>query len=117
MSDRRSPQNDNPLLMAAATILNLGNYSATYGSLTAAIGPIMSMSMSPIMVPCGTVPCGGGGAVTADTLAPAVSTIKRTLAARINIDAKLAALGKARQIVATRFQAKEPRYRGAFRAT
>ena len=114
MSDRRSPQNDNPLLIAAATILNLGNYSATYGLLTAAIGPIMSMSMSmsPIMVPCG-----GGGAVTADTLAPAVSTIKRTLAPRINIDAKLAALGKARQIVATRFQAKETRYRGAFRAT
>jgi hypothetical protein len=117
MSDRRSPQNDYPLLIAAATILNLGNYSATYGLLTAAIGPIRSMSMSPIMVPCGTVPCGGGGAITADTLAPAVSTIKRTLAPRINIDAKLAALGKARQIVATRFQAKETRYRGAFRAT
>jgi hypothetical protein len=112
MSDRRSPQNDNPLLLAAATILNLGNYSATYGLLTAAIGPIMSMSISPIMVPCG-----GGGAVMADTLGPAVSTIKRTLAPRINIDAKLAALGKARQIVATRFQAKETRYRGAFRAT
>jgi hypothetical protein len=112
MSDRRSPQNDYPLLIAAATILNLGNYSASYGSLTAAIGPMMWMSMSLIMVPCG-----GGGAVMADAQAPAVSTIERTLALRINIDAKLAALGKARQIVATRFQAKETRYRGAFRAT
>jgi hypothetical protein len=112
MSDRRSPQNHNPLLIAAATILNHGNYSASYGSLTAAIGPMMWRSMSLIMVPCG-----GGGAVMADTRAPAVSTIKRTLARRINIDAKLAALGKARQIVATRFQAKETRYRGAFRAT
>ena len=46
MSDRRSPQNHNPLLLAAATILNLGNYSASYGSLTAAIGPMMWMSMS-----------------------------------------------------------------------
>jgi hypothetical protein len=112
MTDRRSPQNHNPLLLAAATILNLGNYSASYGSLTAAIGPMMWMSMSLIMVPCG-----GGGAVMADAQAPAVSTIERTLALRINIDAKLAALGKARQIVATRFQAKETRYPGAFRAT
>jgi len=112
MSDRRSPQNHNPLLLAAATILNLGNYSASYGSLTAAIGPMMWMSMSLIMVPCG-----GGGAVMADARAPAVSTIERTLALRINIDAKLAALGKAQQIVATHFQAKETRYPGAFRAT
>ena len=88
MSDRRSPQNHNPLLLAAATILNLGNYSASYGSLTAAIGPMMWMSMSLIMVPCG-----GGGAVMADARAPAVSTIERTLALRINIDAKVATLG------------------------
>ena len=56
--------------------------------LTAAIGPMMWMSMSLIMVPCG-----GGGAVMADARAPAVSTIERTLALRINIDAKVAALG------------------------
>jgi hypothetical protein len=109
MSYRRSPQNDNPLLIAAATILNLGNYSATSGSFTAAIGPMMWMSVSPIMV----------------RAAPSwpihwhlrLPLSKETLAPRINIDAKLAALGKARQIVATGFQAKETRYRGAFRAT
>jgi membrane protein len=71
---------------------NFGNYSATYGSLGAAIGLMMWMWMSAIIVLCGaelnseierqtardtTVGCpkpiGGRGAVMADTLGPAVS--------------------------------------------
>jgi membrane protein len=70
---------------------NFGNYDATYGSLGAAIGLMMWMWMSAIIVLCGaelnseiehqtavdtTVghpkPLGGRGAVTADTLGPAV---------------------------------------------
>jgi membrane protein len=70
---------------------NFGNYNATYGSLGAAIGLMMWMWMSAIIVLCGaelnseiehqtaadtTVghpkPLGGRGAVMADTLGPAV---------------------------------------------
>jgi membrane protein len=70
---------------------NFGNYNATYGSLGAAIGLMMWMWMSAIIVLCGaelnseiehqtaldtTVgrpkPLGSRGAVTADTLGPAV---------------------------------------------
>jgi membrane protein len=70
---------------------NFGNYNATYGSLGAAIGLMMWMWMSAIIVLCGaelnseiehqtavdtTVGCpkpiGGRGAIMADTLGPAV---------------------------------------------
>jgi membrane protein len=72
---------------------NFGNYNATYGSLGAAIGLMMWMWMSAIIVLCGaefnseierqtavdtTVgrpkPLGARGAVTADSLGPAVPT-------------------------------------------
>jgi membrane protein len=75
---------------------NFGNYSATYGSLGAAIGLMMWMWMSAIIVLCGaelnseiehqlvpdtTVgppkPLGARGAVMADTLGPAVSGIPK----------------------------------------
>jgi membrane protein len=73
---------------------NFGNYNATYGSLGAAIGLMMWMWMSAIIVLCGaqlnseiehqtaldtTVgppkPLGARGAVMADTLGPAVSAM------------------------------------------
>ncbi len=78
---------------------NFGNYNATYGSLGAAIGLMMWMWMSAIIVLCGAElnseiehqtardstigrprPLGARGAVMADTLGPAVPTVrKRTL--------------------------------------
>jgi membrane protein len=75
---------------------NFGNYNATYGSLGAAIGLMMWMWMSAIIVLCGaelnseiehqtatdtTVgrpkPLGARGAVMADTLGPAVPTVPK----------------------------------------
>jgi membrane protein len=75
---------------------NFGNYSATYGSLGAAIGLMMWMWMSAIIVLCGaelnseiehqtaldsTVrrpkPLGARGAVMADTLGPAVPAVSK----------------------------------------
>jgi membrane protein len=75
---------------------NFGNYGATYGSLGAAIGLMMWMWMSAIIVLCGaelnseiehqtaldtTVGCpkplGARGAVMADTLGPAVPTVPK----------------------------------------
>ena len=77
---------------------NFGNYDATYGSLGAAIGLMMWMWMSAIIVLCGaelnseiehqtavdtTVgrpkPLGARGAVMADTLGPAVPAVSKTL--------------------------------------
>lgn len=75
---------------------NFGNYSATYGSLGAAIGLMMWMWMSAVIVLCGaelnseiehqtaldsTVgrpkPLGNRGAVMADTLGPAVPAVSK----------------------------------------
>jgi len=75
---------------------NFGNYDATYGSLGAAIGLMMWMWMSAIIVLCGaelnseiehqtavdtTVgrpkPLGARGAVMADTLGPAVPAVSK----------------------------------------
>jgi membrane protein len=76
---------------------NFGDYNATYGSLGAAIGLMMWMWMSAIIVLCGaelnseiehqtardsTVglpkPLGGRGAVMADTLGPAVPSVSKS---------------------------------------
>ena len=112
MAGERSEHTGNFLLIAATTILiltaqryphlkppmfswylsNLGNYSATYGSLGAAMGLMMWMRMSAIIVLWGaelnseiehqlerdtTVgipkPLGGRGVLTADTLGPTIS--------------------------------------------
>jgi len=75
---------------------NFGNYSATYGSLGAAIGLMMWMWMSAIIVPCGAElnseiehqtaidstigrpkPLGARGAVMADTLGAAVPAVPK----------------------------------------
>jgi membrane protein len=77
---------------------NFGNYNATYGSLGAAIGLMMWMWMSAIIVLCGAElnseiehqtardttighpkPLGARGAVMADTLGPAVPTVSKEL--------------------------------------
>ena len=88
---------------------NFGNYDATYGSLGAAIGLMMWMWMSAIIVLCGAElnseiehqtardstigrpkPLGARGAVMADTLGTGGSgAVKITLAHRINISAKV----------------------------
>jgi len=76
---------------------NFGNYNATYGSLGAAIGLMMWMWMSAIIVLCGAElnseiehqtardtttgppkPLGGRGAVMADTLGPAVPSVQKS---------------------------------------
>ena len=94
---------------------NFGNYSATYGSLGAAIGLMMWMWMSAIVVLFGAElnseierqtaselhrrsakPHGRPRRRNTDTWVPPGSRrAKRTLALRINIDAKVAALGGA----------------------
>jgi membrane protein len=75
---------------------NFGNYSATYGSLGAAIGLMIWMWMSAIIVLCGAelnseiehqtaldstvgrpMPLGSRGAVMADTLGPAVPAVSK----------------------------------------
>ena len=102
---------------------NFGNYSATYGSLGAAIGLMMWMWMSAIIVLRGaelnseierqtarryhrrTAPNRRAPAAPsmADTLGRCSSAgVKRTLALRINIDAKLAALGERSGLAADR---------------
>ena len=87
---------------------NFGNYSATYGSLGAAIGLMIWMWMSAIdravrrRAELGNrasdrggfdrrrpKPLGARGAVMADTLGPRFRQAKRTLAFRINNDAKV----------------------------
>jgi hypothetical protein len=100
---------------------NFGNYDATYGSRGAAIGLMMWMWMSAINVLCGAelnfrnrTPDRAGYDHWASKAARRAwrchgrhvgshgsGRLERTLAFRININAKVAALGEAQQLVRT----------------